>query len=254
MPMLEANVNSFTYPEQSHPTISDCELCVEPGQVACVVGASGAGKTTLLRILLGLFPAGLNGQVKYHVGDDTLSPDRLRKRGRFGVMMDGHSLLPWATVRRNITLPAALNSSVDFPSSCVLEASLEAIGLSQTVLDLYPHQLSFGMRQRVAFVRATVFEPTVLLLDEAFSGLDTVNADLLQTQTGTFVKQSASIAIVITHDIDRAVAMSDRLFYLATGGRLEHFTSDAELPSRLRQRMYKDVVPSRLAQTSRTPP
>ena len=156
----------------------------------------------------------------YQVGDDCFNPAEARKLGCVGVMAQTTSLLPWLTVRENMCIPSQLNHRLFQASDEDIFAVFGRLGLSRKVLGLQPHQLSFGMQQRVSFARAIVYKPTFLLLDEVFNGLDTVNADALLNEIHDYVHAARASCILVTHDVDRALAIADALLYLNSTGQL----------------------------------
>ena len=178
------------------------------GEIIGVVGRSGAGKTTLLRILGGLL-APTSGEVCLD-GHVLNGPPRTAVT----VFQDyGNALLPWRTVRRNVGLP--LERKV--PKKELRErvnAALEMVGLHDRG-NAYPWQLSGGMQQRVQIARALVLRPRVLLMDEPFGALDAMTKAALQDELLGVQHETGSTILFITHDIEEAIYLSDRVVVLA---------------------------------------
>ncbi|MFW8567003.1 ABC transporter ATP-binding protein [Orrella sp. 11846] len=169
--------------------------------VTALVGASGCGKSTLLRIAAGLLPT--------DEGEVQASPDRI------GVVFQDARLLPWLTVRENLLL--ALPPRQPGRQQAVKEA-LEAVRLADAQ-DKFPRQLSGGMSQRVAIARALLRKPELLLMDEPFAALDAMTRAELQSMLRTLVTEQSLNCMFVTHDLNEAELISDRLVVMH-GGRL----------------------------------
>jgi NitT/TauT family transport system ATP-binding protein len=186
--------------------IDDLSLTIEPGEFVSVVGTSGCGKSTLLRIIAGL-DAPTSGEA---LCDGELiagtSPDR-------GLVFQEHTLFPWQTVRKNIVF--GLKSSKRFDkSSDRVDSLLETAGLTE-FSGSYPHQLSGGMRQRAALVRSLAVSPDVLLLDEPLGALDSFTRMTLQDEIVRLWRERNNTMVLITHDVDEAVYLSQRIVVMS---------------------------------------
>jgi len=191
--------------------LGDISVDVRAGEFMCIVGPSGAGKTTLLQCLSGLL-APTSGSVSLRGVEVSEPPAEMAI-----VFQDySRSLMPWLSVLDNVSLPLR---STKLPKADIKKkaaAALEEVGLTGH-LDKYPWQLSGGMQQRVAIARALAFEPAIVLMDEPFASVDAQTRSDLEDLT-LKVKQHLGITIVlVTHDIDEAVYLSDRVLVL--GGR-----------------------------------
>ncbi|GAA1575085.1 ABC transporter ATP-binding protein [Dactylosporangium maewongense] len=174
------------------------DISIAAGEVVALLGGSGSGKSTLLRIL-----AGLDGEA---TGDVSTT-------GATAVVFQEHRLLPWKRVAANVALGVrgpSLRERVD--------AALEEVGLADR-RDAWPAELSGGQAQRVAFARALVREPDLLLLDEPFGALDALTRLRMQTLFGRLRATHGFAALFVTHDVDEALLLADRVLVL-DGGRI----------------------------------
>ena len=171
-------------------------LNLDVGEVGAIVGPSGCGKTTLLRIV-----AGLNA--------DYTGSVHLPAHGRLGMVFQEPRLLPWRSVRDNITL-AAPHASAD-----EVAALFEMLGLAQHA-DHYPGELSGGLARRVALARAFAVQPDLLVLDEPFVSLDAALAARLRDELAEMVTLRPVTTLLVTHDVDEALRLADRVFLLST--------------------------------------
>lgn len=204
-------------------TIRGLSLTAEPGEVLCLLGPSGSGKTTLLRIAAGI-EAQTSGRVVINdrevAGPNSFLPPE--KRG-IGLMFQDFALFPHMSVLDNVrfgltALPA---------KEAIAEAgvALERVGLSHYA-DKYPHALSGGEQQRVALARALAPRPSVLLMDEPFSGLDSRLKDTVRADTLAILRETRATAVVVTHDAEEAMRMADRIALLRDGRLVQVGTSD----------------------------
>jgi NitT/TauT family transport system ATP-binding protein len=180
----------------------------------CVIGASGCGKSTLIRILAGL-DAPTSGQVLLDgVPVDLPGADR-------GMVFQRYTLFPWLTVRDNVTFGLRLQGANAAQVEREANHWLEVIGLS-AFADHYPSQLSGGMKQRVAIARALASRPRILLMDEPFGALDAQTRSQMQSHLLDIWQQSEVTVFFITHDLDEAVYLADRVVVLAPSpGRVQ---------------------------------
>lgn len=199
-------------------------LTVHPGEFISLVGPSGCGKTTLLSVMAGLL-APSRGEVLIH-GKPVAGPTP-----EVGYMLQQDYLFPWRTILGNAVLGLELTGRLTEESRETVRALLEEMGLGDTA-DLYPHQLSGGMRQRVALARTLATDPELLLLDEPFSALDYQTKLQLEDLIIDTLKQRQKTGVLVTHDLSEAIAMSDRVVVLAPRpGRIK---STYEIPDNIR--------------------
>ncbi|QCR31670.1 ABC transporter ATP-binding protein [Lysinibacillus sp. SGAir0095] len=211
--------------EAASEALHDINLTINKGEFVSFIGPSGCGKTTLLSIIAGLFEP-TSGSVKIEnqevYGNSNLS---------IGYMLQQDYLFPWKTIEENITLGLKLLKDEKQKYGNVASSLLRDVGLPP-VEKKYPRELSGGMRQRVALARTLAVDPKILLLDEPFSALDYQSKLKLEDLVFSKLKEYEKTAVLVTHDIGEAIAMSDRIFlFSARPGRL-HQTF--EVPEELR--------------------
>ena len=195
---------------QKAGVLEGIDLTVRRGEFVSLIGHSGCGKSTLLNLVAGLIKptAGTILLAGTHVGGP--GPDR-------GVVFQNHSLLPWLTCFENVHL--AVERVFDEPKASLKERTnraLDLVGLAQAE-DKYPHQISGGMKQRVGIARALAIEPKVLLLDEPFGALDALTRATLQDELMRIVDKTQATVLMVTHDVDEAVLLSDRVVMMTNG-------------------------------------
>lgn len=199
--------------------LDDVDVELRSGEIITVVGASGCGKTTLLRIIAGLLQP-TTGEVR--LGDDVIDgPDP-----RTSVVFQSDRLLPWKTTLENARLGADLQGRADDGRARHL---LELVGL-QDFLEHRPAELSGGMKQRVNLARALATDPRVLLMDEPFAALDAQTREVMQSGLLSLLESGDKSVLFITHQIDEAVFLGDRVVVLSPNpGRLQEVV-DVDLP------------------------
>ncbi|MGI8854170.1 MAG: ABC transporter ATP-binding protein [Thermomicrobiales bacterium] len=187
------------------PALADVSLAVRPGEFVCLVGPSGCGKTSLLRILAGLArPTSGTVQVA----------------GRVATVFQGQSLFPWLTAVDNVAYGLQVEGMPTARRREVAIAQLRRVGLERFAR-AYPHTLSGGMQQRVNIARALAIDPDVLLMDEPFGSLDEHTRIQMQEQLVTLWQGSGKTVVFVTHSVDEAVAMGDRVCVMsARPGRI----------------------------------
>ncbi|MDJ0544777.1 MAG: nitrate ABC transporter ATP-binding protein, partial [Microcystis sp. M53601_WE4] len=202
----------FPLPDgRQYIALKNIDLSVTQGEFISLIGHSGCGKSTLLNMVAGLDRPTVGGVILEGKEIKGPGPDRM-------VVFQNYSLLPWLTVRENIALgvnrvlrhlPAAERKSV-------IEHSIDMVHLRHAA-NKRPGELSGGMKQRVAIARALALRPKVLLLDEPFGALDALTRGNLQERLMEIVEESHVTCIMVTHDVDEALLLSDRVVMLTTG-------------------------------------
>jgi ABC-type nitrate/sulfonate/bicarbonate transport system ATPase subunit len=188
--------------------LADVNLTIEPGQFVTIVGPSGCGKTTLLNILAG-FEKLSSGVVNID-GQPPRGPSPER-----GVVFQEYALFPWLTVVRNVAYPLIERGVRRREADKQARAWLERVGLL-AFADRHPHQLSGGMKQRVALIRVLANEPRILLMDEPFAALDAFTRRSLQREVERLWSQTRSTAVFITHNVEEAILLGDRVIVMSS--------------------------------------
>ena len=193
--------------------LRDVSLSIAEGEFVSVVGASGCGKTTFLRILDGLIRAS-SGTVSV----DGKTVERPGADRAFVFQQDG--LMPWRTVEANVLFGLEIRGRIDERGRALARDYIKMVGLSGFE-KCYPHELSGGMRQRVNIARALAVEPDILLMDEPFAALDAQTREIMQGELMRIWQETRKTVVLITHQIDEAVFLSNRVFvFTARPGRL----------------------------------
>jgi osmoprotectant transport system ATP-binding protein len=215
------------YPGQAEPAIRDLSLEVPAGEICVLVGPSGCGKTTAMRMV--------NRTVEITEGDilvgETSVRDRepAKLRRETGYVIQEIGLFPHRTIAGNIaTVPGLVGWDRDRVAKRVAEL-LELIGLDPGMGDRYPAQLSGGQQQRVGVARALAADPPLMLMDEPFGAIDPINRERLQNEFLRLQAEIRKTVLFVTHDIDEAIKMGDRVAILKQGGRLAQYATPAEL-------------------------
>jgi len=187
--------------------LSGIDLTIRKGEFVTLIGHSGCGKSTLLNLVAGLLKPSAGVLILAEREIAGPGPDR-------GVVFQNHSLLPWLTCSENVYL--AVERVFSDRRRERTRAALELVGLSHAE-NKYPHQISGGMKQRVGIARALAMEPKVLLLDEPFGALDALTRATLQDELMRIVARTGSTVLMVTHDVDEAVLLSDRVVMMTNG-------------------------------------
>jgi NitT/TauT family transport system ATP-binding protein len=201
---IEGLVKEFPTKRGVVTAIDDLDVTIEPGSFFVVVGPSGCGKSTLLRLLAGLDePTDGVAEVGGGSGD----------RPANAMVFQGESVFPWMTVAENAGYGLQMRRVAAKERNAVVSDWLDKTGLTD-FSDAYPHQLSGGMKQRVALARAFANDPDVLLMDEPFSALDEQTKTVLQQQLLRIWNETQKTVVFITHSVDEAVSLGDRIMVM----------------------------------------
>jgi osmoprotectant transport system ATP-binding protein len=216
------------YPGRREAAIPDLSLTVPAGEVCVLVGPSGSGKTTAMRLINRMIP--LSGGDILLGGQSILQRDPTELRREIGYVIQQVGLFPHLTVRDNIaTVPKLLGWERARIDARVHEL-LELISLdADDVAGRYPNQLSGGQRQRVGVARALAADPPLLLMDEPFGAIDPINRTILQDGFLALQAQVRKTVVFVTHDIDEAIKLGDRIAILREGGVLAQYATPQEL-------------------------
>jgi NitT/TauT family transport system ATP-binding protein len=202
---------SVTYSDKnsSKRVFENIGFSVKPGEVVALCGLSGVGKSTLVRTIAGLVKPS-QGEV---IIDSQIITEPISEMG-FVTQDYSRTLFPWLTVEKNITLPFKRTDISKSERSSRAKDAMEEVGIS-AVANSYPWQLSGGMQQRVAIARALVMKPKLLILDEPFASVDVYVRLELEDLVSSLVHNHGTTTLIVTHDIDEAIYMADRVLVLS---------------------------------------
>ena len=193
--------------EKATVALNDISFKTHRREFLCVVGPSGCGKSTLVRILAGL--------EEHTSGDVLLLGKPVSEPGSDrGMVFQGYTLFPWLTVKKNVMFGLEVNGSGKFEAEQQALQWLALVGLEKFA-DAYPHQLSGGMKQRVAIVRALANQPRILLMDEPFGALDAQTRCRMQAHLLEIWRKIDITIVFITHDLEEAIFLADRILVLS---------------------------------------
>src|SRR3954453_2467759 len=202
--------------------LSDVDLKVESGQFCAVVGPSGCGKSTTLTLVSGLErpsegTVAVHGRPVTGIGDDV------------GFVFQADALLPWKSVLDNVSAGPIFRGAAKREAHERARDWLRRVGLSQFA-DHHPHQLSGGMRKRVSLAQSLINEPDILMMDEPFSALDVQTRSIMSNELLTLWEQSRPSVIFVTHDLEEAIALADRVVVMTAGPGTVKDVYEIDLP------------------------
>jgi NitT/TauT family transport system ATP-binding protein len=208
--------------------LADITLSAPPGSFTCVVGASGCGKSTLLNLMAGL---------------DQPTSGTVAVQGRVGLMFQESALFPWLTVAANIELALRLRDVGKAERKTRVPELLHLVHLSKFA-DKRPHELSGGMRQRVALARSFAQDAELLLMDEPFGALDAMTRDIMHDELEQIWRTTGTTIVFVTHNVREAVRLGDRIVLLTSHpGRIaQTFDVDIDRPRRIEDRAVSDLA------------
>jgi NitT/TauT family transport system ATP-binding protein len=210
---------------QRYTAVKDVTLDIAPGEFVSVVGPTGCGKSTLLNVGAGLLEPS-SGSVRVF-GEPLRGVNR-----RAGYMFQAEALMPWRTALQNVTAGLEFRGVAPREAARQGEEWLKRVGLGGFG-DRYPHQLSGGMRKRTSLAQTLVLDPDIILMDEPFSALDIQTRQLMENEVLELWAAKRKAVLFITHDLDEAIAMSDRVVVLSAGPAshpIGEFTIDLPRP------------------------
>ena len=210
-PLIELIGATKRFPSGSgsvHTAVRELSMTVDPGEFVAVVGPTGCGKSTTLSLVSGLQPASA-GQVRVNGADVTSIPDGV------GYMFQTDAVMPWRSVLDNVASGPRFRGESKADARAKAVDWIARVGLAGFE-KYYPHQLSGGMRKRVALAQTLVTDPKILLMDEPFSALDVQTRALMQDELLRLWSGSGAAVIFVTHDLDEAIALADKVVVLTT--------------------------------------
>lgn len=230
-PVVSLENLGFRYPGSTNWVIDDLSLAIEQNEFVAIVGGSGVGKSTILRIIAGL--------IDPQKGGVTIAADRQPGTRRRALVFQDGRLMPWRTVSANIELGL---EGLDLQRKEVQQRTAEVLdltGLSEFA-DRWPYQLSGGQAQRVGIARALAVRPRILLMDEPFSAVDALTRRRLQAELERIWDHSGAAVAFVTHDIEEAVFLADRVVVL--GGQPATIVANVDVPfARPRSRNSQEI-------------
>jgi osmoprotectant transport system ATP-binding protein len=229
-----------TYPGAAEPAVRALELEVPAGEICVFVGPSGSGKTTAMRMV--------NRMVEITEGDILVGGTSVRERSpaqlrrEIGYVIQQTGLFQHRTVADNVATVPRLLGWERGRIQARIEELLELVSLDASLRDRYPSQLSGGQQQRVGVARALAANPAVMLMDEPFGAVDPINRERLQNEFLRLQAEVRKTILFVTHDIDEAIKMGDRVAVLRQGGQLAQYATPAELLMAPADRFVEDFV------------
>lgn len=219
-------VKRFRWEKKGKPhdllALDRIDLDIAEGEFVSVIGPSGSGKTTLLRIVAGLIPFD-SGEVRI-AGKPIDGPGRER-----AMVFQSFGLFPWKNVLDNVKMPLIVRKMNQARADELAHEYIDKVGLAGFE-DAMPHQLSGGMQQRVGLARALVTDPEILLMDEPFGAIDAQTRELMQEELLRLWSDSGKTVMFVTHDLDEAVTLADRVVVLTRGPGRIRTSIDVDLP------------------------
>lgn len=202
------NVSKFYEAQQRLHALHEVSFGIDQGEFVSIVGPSGCGKSTLLKIMAGL-DVPTSGEVRFQ-GDPVRGPHE-----KISMVFQAFGLFPWRTVLENVEYGLEMRGVSKPERRAQSREYLEMVGLGGYT-HMYPKQLSGGMKQRVGIARALAVEPDVILMDEAFSAIDEVTADVLREEVADIHKQSGKTFVLVTHNLSEAIELADKVVVLSS--------------------------------------
>lgn len=233
------------YPGTSLPAVDNLSFTVPTGEICTIVGPSGCGKTTAMKLVNRLhdptegeiFVLDEHGEMR-----NILAMDPIVLRRSIGYVIQQIGLFPHRTILENIgTVPQMLGWDEARIHARAAEL-VEMMNMPVEFLDRFPHELSGGQRQRIGVARGMATDPPVMLMDEPFGAIDPINRNSLQNEFLRLQREIKKTILFVTHDIDEAIKMGDKICILNVGGRLEQFDSPANILSHPKNEFVEDFV------------
>jgi osmoprotectant transport system ATP-binding protein len=225
--MISLRNVSKRFPGARAPAVGDLSLEIGRGETVVLVGPSGCGKTTTMKMINRLIEP-TAGRIEVD-GTDVMAQDPVRLRRGMGYVIQSIGLLPHRTVAQNIATVPRLEGWDQARAEARVRELAGILRLDEELLDRYPGQLSGGQRQRVGVARALAVDPPVMLMDEPFAAVDPIVRGVLQDQFLDIQRRLRKTIVFVTHDIDEAIKLADRIAILNLGGVLEQYAPPEEI-------------------------
>ncbi len=233
------------YPGTASPAVDKLTFTVPTGEICTIVGPSGCGKTTTMKMVNRLIePTSGDIYVLDERGEtrNVLEMDPILLRRSIGYIIQQIGLFPHRTILQNMgTVPELLGWD-EARTRRRAEDLLKMMNMPLEFLDRYPHELSDGQRQRIGVARGMAIDPPVMLMDEPFGAIDPINRNILQTEFLRLQQEIKKTILFVTHDIDEAIKMGDKICILNVGGLLEQFDSPANILAHPANEFVEDFV------------
>lgn len=196
---LDRISKSYKVEKNNIAVLENINLRINKSEFSCIIGSNGSGKTTLIKIIAGI---------------EKSSAGEYKKTASIAYLPQQDSLLPWLSIRQNIELPGRINKTPALGLSKTIDNYLKKYKLIKFA-DFYPGEISGGMKQKTALIRAVVYKPEIILLDEPFSALDAITRIEMQRMLLELWEEYKPTILCVTHDIDEAIFLSDRIFVMS---------------------------------------
>ncbi|AJY44911.1 ABC transporter ATP-binding protein [Martelella endophytica] len=231
---------SKNYDDGAHLAVDNLSLTIETGTTVALIGPSGCGKTTTMRMINRL-ETPTSGRILIN-GQDVSKTDPKELRRSIGYVIQQVGLFPHMTIARNVATVPRLLGWEKAKTNARIDELLDLVGLDPAVMrDRLPHELSGGQRQRVGFARALAAEPRIMLMDEPFGAIDPITRVRLQDEFRAILKKVSKTVVMVTHDLDEAIKMGDRIAIMRDGKLLQYDTP-AEILARPANDFVRDFL------------
>lgn len=235
-PLLDITDVSLSYHDLTGetPALSHISFQLMPGEFLAIVGPSGCGKSTLLNLIAGFIKPS-DGHIEIH-GEDIAN-----KSGKVGVVFQEHALMPWLTVKKNIMMGPSLHHKSKIVCEEIADKYIQMVGL-KGMENYYPKQLSGGMAQRVGIARALANEPDIILMDEPLGALDAMTRENMRQEILKIWQKTRTTVFFITHSVQEAVYLADRVIVLKGGGVDCDVHIDIERPRNMKSEKFMEYI------------